>query len=331
MPKKKLNLNQQRRINHNQTKIEINADYKTGLIGLVVSHYGDQIDIEDNLGKKFKCNLRQNLPALAVGDRVLYQIEDLDKSIGVVNKLLPRRSLLTRMNSAAQTNKPIAANLDQMLIIFSFEPEPQSLLIDQFLITAHACDIQPILVFNKLDLFEKLDRNNKDEKTKIEQINNLLSIYENIGYPILKTSLHHAASIKKLEDLLADKNSLFIGASGVGKSTLTQQLVPDIKIKTGEINEKTLLGRHTTSVSKLYHLVNNGNLIDAPGIRELEVEHISQSDIESAYPEFAPFVKKCKFRDCIHEKEPNCAFKQAVHEGLINQVRWTNYLRLRAI
>ncbi len=330
MSKRKLSLNQQRRINKNQDKILINADYNTGLVGLIVSHYGDLVSVENNLGKIIKCNLRQNLPALAVGDQVLYQVDDPTKKVGIVNKLLPRKSLLTRTNSTAQTNKPIAANLDQMFIIFSFEPEPQSLLIDQFLITAHVCNIEPILVFNKLDLFERLDEHNKDDFNKITQINNLINIYESIGYSVLKTSLHNASTIKILEKHLADKKSLLIGASGVGKSSLSQQLLPNAVIKTGEINEKTLLGRHTTSVSKLYHLPNNGDLIDAPGIRELEVAHMSQQEIEAAYPEFAPFLKKCKFRDCIHEKEPDCAFKTAVAEGLIHKTRWDNYKRLRS-
>lgn len=328
MSKRKLTHNQQRRIKQNQD----DSDSLNGLVGLVVSHHGKKVDIEDDQQQIIKCKLRQNLPALAVGDHVLYQIEDTQaKPVGVVIKLLDRHSLLVRANTAAQTTRPIAANLDQMFIIFTFEPEPQSLLIDQFLITAHVCDITPILVFNKLDLFQKLNPNDPQDQTKIDQINNLLKIYQAIGYPILQTSSFDSTSMQALEKLLADKTSLLIGASGVGKSTLSQYLLPNAVIKTGEINDRSKLGKHTTSSSKLYHLNNGGKIIDAPGIRELDVGHIAREQLESAYPEFAPLLKKCKFRDCSHEHEPDCAFKQALDDGLIHPVRWENYKRLRSL
>lgn len=345
MSKNKLTKQQKLRIKQNQDRIdsEILGDLFSGLTGLIIAHYGDLVDVENNLNKVIKCNLRQNLPALAVGDRVLYQlINTLDDNqdnkydqLGVVTKLLDRTSLLARSNTAKKTIKPVAANIDQIFIVFACEPEPQSILIDQFLITAETNNIKPILIFNKYDLFNKLSSDsekNLDTIKKIKNINNLLNIYKNIGYQVLNTSVYDKSSINLLSSLLTNKNSIFVGASGVGKSTITQQLMPGIIIKTGEISEKTMQGKHTTSISKLYHLNNqyNSNIIDAPGIREIGVDYLSQAELEKAYPEFKAYYQKCKFRDCIHEKEPNCAYKAAVATGAISLIRWENYKRLRS-
>lgn len=332
----KLTQNQQRRIKNKQAKIIESELLPDVYPGLIISHYGDSVDVENNLNHVIKCHLRQNLPALAVGDRVLYQLTKQALSApsdGVVTKLLERTSVLFKNNLERKTIKPIAANIDQIFIVFACEPEPHSLLIDQFLINAElsgANGIPATLIFNKYDLFEQLDPANHQDQQKIKNLKNLLNIYQKIGYEILTVSVFNSASLRNLEHKLANKNSIFVGASGVGKSTISQQLLPDLFIKTGALSEKSLQGRHTTSVARLYHLANNGNLIDAPGMREIDVSHLSKEQLESAFPEFRAYNKKCKFNDCNHDKEPECALKAAVASGAINMIRWENYKQLRS-
>lgn len=326
MTDRKLTKKQQRVITNKQANISDDAN-----IGVIICHYGKYVDIEDQNNQFIRCHIRQNLPDLAVGDQVNFEVE-LHKDIhqqkighpcnGVITNLLPRHSLLSRSNIYKARIKPIAANLDQMLIIFAPKPEPQSYLIDQFLIIAESCDIPAVLIFNKSDLYSKAS-------SKIEQ---LFEIYKNIGYPIIKVSSVSQNGMDGLNQVLLNKNSIFVGQSGVGKSTLTKNLIThshDEKeaIKTSAISEKSELGKHTTSASRLYHIHGDQytNLIDSPGIREMGVAHLSKPDLEHAYIEFRPYLGKCKFRDCAHEKEPSCALKEALEQGKISQMRWDNY------
>lgn len=328
MAKKKLTKNQQRRIKGHQQAISSSNPHS----GQIISHYGKYVDVENNLNKIIRCHLRQNLPELAVGDNVIYCVDSggtENQTNTVVTKLLTRRSLLERKNKYKGTSKPIAANLDQIFIIFSPEPEPQSYLIDQFLIISEISNITPILIFNKYDIYQAyLDKKQDD---KVNSIDKLIDIYQNIGYKVLKISTLQDYQFKDIQELLYGKTSIFVGQSGVGKSTLTKELIPynnlNQEIKTGEISEKSLLGKHTTSVARLYHLENNGRVIDAPGIREMGVAHLSKTELEQAYTEFKPFLNKCKFRDCQHDREPDCALKQALADGFIHPVRWENFKR----
>lgn len=327
MAKKKLTKNQQRRISGNQEAISSNNSS-----GQIISHYGKYVDVKSDFNKIIRCHLRQNLPELAVGDHVIYCSDDTNsdnQTNTTVIKLLNRKSLIERKNKYKGTAKPIAANVDQMFIVFAPEPEPQSYLIDQFLIIAKISGIEPILLFNKYDIYQKYITNQQNDK--IQTLKNLINLYQNIGYKILNISALQDQQFKELHKLLYGKTSIFVGQSGVGKSTLTKELIPENsfnqEIKTGEISEKNLLGKHTTSVARLYHLENNGQIIDAPGIREMGVAHLSLNQLEHSYIEFIPFLNKCKFRDCQHEKEPDCALKHALAEGLISKTRWENFKR----
>jgi ribosome biogenesis GTPase len=324
MTQKKLTKLQQRRIANKP----ISGD--ATLSGLVVCHYGKEVDIESNLNTIIRCNLRQNLPAIAVGDNVCYEINQnqiqnqVTENTGVVTKLLPRRSLLERTSltnfNAKHKSKPIAANLDQILIIIAPEPLPQSYLIDQFIIIAELCELKPVLVFNKFDLYQDSD----NQQAKYEY-GNLISVYSQLGYPILKMSAAQDNNSTELNKILAEKTSILVGQSGVGKSTITQKLVPEINIITGAISDKSLLGKHTTTTARLYHLANNANLIDAPGIREMGIAHLDRNSIEYGFIEFRSYLGQCKFKDCSHEHEPHCALKQALANHLISEIRWANY------
>lgn len=324
MAQKKLTQRQQHRIANKTTTSGVTEQ------GLVVCHYGKEVDIENSLNKIIRCNLRQNLPPIAVGDNVHFEMNtaqllgEAQEPTGIVTKLLPRRSLLERTSltnfNSSNKAKPIAANLDQLLIIIAPEPAPQSYLIDQFIIIAEVCKLKTILIFNKYDLYQNLD-----DKQSIHEYGKLLALYKQLGYPILKISAAHDKNSNVLMDALADKTSILVGQSGVGKSTITQKLAPESNILTGAISEKSLLGKHTTTTAKMYHLTNNANLIDAPGIREMGVAHLDRYSIEQAYIEFRPHLGHCKFNDCSHEHEPHCALKQALANKEITEVRWANY------
>lgn len=332
MVQKKLSQLQQRRIANKSANKSIG--HGSTAQGLVVCHYGKEVDIETNIETNIhsviRCNLRQNLPPIAVGDQVYYEINNsninnqTENNTGIVTKILPRTSLLERSSltnfNAKHKPRPIAANLDQILIIIAPEPAPQSYLIDQFLIIAESAHLNSILIFNKYDIYQAL-QNNQNKQS----YDDLISIYQKLGYPVLNISANDDQSYAALNRLLANKTSILVGQSGVGKSTITKKLAPDSDILTGAISEKSLLGKHTTTTAKLYHLDNNANLIDAPGIREMGVAHLDRKTIEQAYREFRPYLGNCKFKDCSHEHEPNCALKQALADQIINKVRWSNY------
>lgn len=333
MPKNKLTKKQSRLIANKQQNLGLDDNKLDNLYsGLVIAHYRDQVDIETTSSQSVvstvRANLRQNLPPIAVGDQVLYQIlnhAQTNQTV-VITKLLERTSLLLRYNTNKALIKPIAANIDQIFIVFTLEPEPSSFLLDQFLINAESCNIKPILIFNKYDLYENYQQtNNRAIVETLKNFNELISVYSSIGYSILNTCTNQPVSIKAVKDMMANKNSIFVGQSGVGKSSIAQQILPNENIKIGKISEKSELGKHTTTVGKLYHIDNNGNLIDSPGIREIGISHLSRAELEHGYLEFRPYLNKCKFSNCRHNKEPECALKNAVESGVINPIRWKNY------
>lgn len=323
----------------------INSRQHTELLtGLVIARYGETVTIEDinNISYDYiVCNLRKSLEPITVGDYVKYEINpdnnyNNSKHTGIVTKLLPRKSVIyknidhspnyqKKSKSDLNNLKPIAANLDQILIISAIEPIPSSYLIDQFLIISELNNIKPIIILNKSDL---INNNNKD------LINNLINIYKNIGYEVYLINSFHTKDIYNLYKILENKNNILVGPSGVGKSTITQQLLPDfanlkINIKTSEISSKTKLGKHTTTVAKLYHIDNNNtNLIDSPGIREINITHIDPKILETCYPEIKKYSVNCKFKDCMHYKEPHCCVKEALNNNLINKERWDNFKKL---
>lgn len=317
MVSKKLTEKQKRRINQRKESISHN-----NMTGTIICHYGKFVDIENNLENIVRCHIRKNLPDLATGDKVAYELEsDMPEATGVVTKLLPRQSLIARTNQYKASTKPVAANVDQLFIVFAPKPEPQSYLIDQFIIIAESSNVTPILIFNKSDLYNELST--KEQK----ECDILLKVYTDIGYDVLELSALYSKNMNKLSKKLENNTSIFVGQSGVGKSTLTQQFLKDTDIKTGAISEKTSLGKHTTSVSRLYHILDmpNTDLIDSPGIREMGVSHLSKEELEQAFIEFRPYLGKCKFRDCKHEKEPGCALKEALANQEICQMRFDNY------
>lgn len=315
MPRRRINQQQTRRIDARQARIVENSD-DAGLAthpGLVIARYGKTVIVENEAQALYRCHLRANLPALVAGDRVEWQIEG--GNTGVVLAQRPRQNALRRPDARGAL-KPVAANIDLMLIVIAPLPEPHANLIDRYLVAAEYDNIPCALVLNKADLLAD------DDKTLA-----LLGRYEALGYPTVVTG-RQQPDAHTLRTLIDGKTLVFVGQSGVGKSSLIQRLVPERNIRVGSLSDAADKGRHTTTTAELFHLPGGGHLIDSPGIREFHLHHISAPEVAAGFREFLPFLGSCKFRDCAHRHERDCALQAAVLAGDISAERFDSYLHI---
>ncbi|RAU17085.1 ribosome biogenesis GTPase RsgA [Nitrincola tibetensis] len=284
--------------------------------GLVISHFGKQLDVEaldgDEAGRIIRCHMRTHLGQLVTGDRVIWRASP---DGGVVVAVRPRHSQLQRPNNHGEL-KPVAANIDQIIITLAPEPRAHANLIDRYLIAAEISGIEPILLLNKTDLLNDLNR---------AWLEPLLALYQDIGYKILHASTTERQGLVELKATLDERISVFVGQSGVGKSSLVNTLLPGVDLRIGALSEQSGKGKHTTTTARLFHLPDGGDLIDSPGIREFALWHMSPDEVLEGFREFAPYVGHCRFRDCQHEREPGCALKQAIEEGNITEQRFLSY------
>ncbi len=285
--------------------------------GLVIAHFGVQVEVEaqegEHCGQVFRCHLRANLPALVTGDRVVWRPGN--QGIGVIVAQLPRQSELCRPDTRGQL-KPVAANVDLIVIVFAPLPEPHANLIDRYLIAAEHAGITPLLLLNKADL---IDAQNEGA------LNALLAVYRTLGYPLMEVSAHDGAGMEALQARLDGHVSVFVGQSGVGKSSLVNSLLPGVDTRVGALSEMTGKGTHTTTTARLFHFPGGGELIDSPGIREFGLGHVSRSDVEAGFIEFQELLGHCRFRDCKHDREPGCALLKALEQGQIQPQRMASY------
>lgn len=286
-------------------------------LGLVIAHFGVQVEVEaqdgDVAGQVFRCHLRANLPALVTGDKVVWRAGN--QGIGVIVAQMPRSTELCRPDSRGQL-KPVAANVDLIVIVFAPAPEPHANLIDRYLVAAEHAGIRPLLLLNKADLINEQNA---------PALNALLAVYRQLGYPLLEVSAHHGDGMQQLQTLLDGHISVFVGQSGVGKSSLVNSLLPDVDTRVGELSEWSGQGQHTTTTARLYHFPGGGELIDSPGIREFGLGHVSRADVEAGFIEFNELIGTCRFRDCKHDREPGCALLKALDEGRITPQRMNSY------
>lgn len=284
--------------------------------GLVLTHLRNQAEILAADGvSKVKCHLRANLGPIVAGDRVLWQP---GLKWGVVNALFPRNTEISRPDSYGKV-KLIAANVDQMVITIAPEPECHANLIDRYLILANNFKVKPILVLNKKDLL-------KDWSPALR----ILQTYEDLGFTSFKVCAKRESTLDILKEQLVNKISVFVGQSGVGKSSIVQKLLPDEVIKIGDLSEHVKKGRHTTTHARLYPFPFGGQCIDSPGIRELGLWHLEEDQVILGFPEFISFVERCHFRNCRHENEPGCALIEAVEAGLVSRTRFDSYKSILA-
>jgi ribosome biogenesis GTPase len=286
--------------------------------GLIVAHYGTQVAVESEPGTSQRCHLRANLEGLVTGDRVVWCEGD---PVGVVVAQLDRNSVLSRPDPYGKL-KPVAANIDQILLVIAPYPQPHANLIDRYLVAAETVEIEPVILLNKTDLLA-------DDPALQQQMDELLAIYPTLGYRVLYTSIKDSG-LEELHNALRERTSVFVGQSGVGKSSLVNVLLPDADLRVGALSESTQKGTHTTTTAQLFHLDGGGSLIDSPGIREFGLWHMTKEQVEQGFRELQPLLGTCKFRDCQHQQEPGCAVLGAVEAGDISARRMDSFRRIVA-
>jgi ribosome biogenesis GTPase / thiamine phosphate phosphatase len=287
--------------------------------GLVIAHFGSQVAVESASGESQRCHIRANLEGLVTGDRVIWCEGE---PTGVVVAHLPRDSVLSRPDSQGKL-KPVAANIDQIVIVLAALPQPHANLIDRYLVAAETVGIEPVILLNKTDILE-------GDPARAAQIDKLLEVYPTLKYRLLRASCQSSEGMQALFDGLAGRTSVLVGQSGVGKSSLVNVLLPDTDLRVGALSESTQKGTHTTTTARLFHLPSGGSLIDSPGIREFGLWHMSREQVEAGFREFWPLLGNCKFRDCIHEREPDCALLKAAETGQISPGRLASYRHMVA-
>lgn len=286
---------------------------------------GDKVYICSLRGRVKKENLDERgrpiyANPVAVGDEVLVSI--LDDRSGVIEEILPRRTKFSRKLPGRQPlEQIIVANADQVVVILSTKmPELNLHFLDRFLILAEAGGLDGVVCVNKMDLVADEER---------REIESEMRVYEDLGYRLCYTSALTGEGIERLKGILKDRFSVFVGASGVGKSSLLNFIQPGLALKVREVNPKTGRGRHTTSSVQIVELHFGGYVADTPGVREVKLWGVDRDNLDFYFPEMRRFLGGCRYRDCSHVHEPRCAVKEAVMRGEISSKRYESYLRLK--
>ena len=279
--------------------------------GRVVAAHGRQYVVELPDGQRLSCFPRGKKSEVACGDCVELQRTSSDQ--GVIEAIRPRKSLLYRSNDIRQ--KLIAANVDLLIIVVATEPAFSDELVTRALVAAESAGIDTLIALNKCDLTERLTSARKR-----------LSVFADLGYRILELCARDHA--EDLRPALLGRTRVLVGQSGMGKSTLINALLPEARAATREISLALDSGKHTTTHASLYRLDADSALIDSPGLQEFGLGHLGRDEIEQAFPEFRPYLGACRFRDCRHDREPDCALTAALEAGRIDPSRFAAYGRI---
>jgi ribosome biogenesis GTPase len=275
--------------------------------------------LECGIKGKFRIKGIKTTNPIAVGDKVEFEMEADGR--GVIHKIEERKNYIIRKSiNLSKQSHIIAANVDQAFLIVTLAlPRTSSGFIDRFLLTAEAYHIPTSIIFNKVDLFE-------NDIELLNELNKFIGIYQKIGYSCYKVSSTKKTNIDLLQKLTTDKITLVSGHSGVGKSTLVNAMDSDLDLKTGEISDVHFKGKHTTSFAEMHSLSYGGFIIDTPGIKELGLVDMEREEVSNYFPEMRALKNQCKFNNCLHLNEPDCAVIKAVALGEIAQSRYNNYL-----
>ena len=262
-----------------------------------------------------KAKKRRSTDPLTVGDRVR-----VDQDLALIVETLPRHSELSRDSPSGRGQHTLVANLDQAFIfIAAASPPPNFWLLDRFLVLAEAADIPPRLVINKSDQLTDLDRPALEAQ---------VAVYEKAGYPIFWVSAKSGAGVDAVRAAMAGRISAVAGPSGVGKSSLLNVVQPGLQLRTGDIDNAALSGRHTTTTAELLPLDGGGWVADTPGLRQVDFWEVEKGEIQYCYPEFKPFLGECRFAGCRHHTELGCAVRAGLEAGEIDQRRYESYLEM---
>jgi len=258
---------------------------------------------------------------IAVGDHVIVELESNPEDTAMITAIETRNNYLVRTSPHSKFQKHIvASNLTQSIILATLKDPKTSLgFIDRFLVTCEAYHIPAIIVINKSDTLDEIDKMYYEE---------IYSIYTKIGYTVHLISAEKKINMDTLHHLLKDKITLLTGHSGVGKSTLINQLIPAQDIRVQEVSDWSGKGMHTTTFAQMYDLPQGGQLIDTPGIRELGIVDINRAELSGYFPEMKRMLQACKYNNCNHFNTPHCAVKQAVQDGIISQERYISYAKI---
>lgn len=271
---------------------------------------------------KFKLEGKKTTNPVAVGDIVEYEPQKNEESV-VITKILPRRNYIIRKaNNLSKQEHIIAANLDQVLIMATLiQPRTSQGFIDRVLVTAEAYEIPAVIAFNKIDLFDS-------ELLEVQR--EMCDIYEKLGYPCFSVSVKKEINLDRLKGMLLGKTTLLTGHSGVGKSSLLNYLMPELKLKTAAISGFSMKGKHTTTFAEMHEIGEKTYIIDTPGIKEFGIVDINKEEVSHYFPEMRDLLGQCRFNNCLHINEPGCAVIEAMEEGKIELSRYNSYLSIVA-
>ena len=269
---------------------------------------------------KFRIKGIKSTNPLAVGDKVSFAIEPKKDKEGIITSIETRQNYIVRksVNLSKQTHI-IAANIDQVFLMITLKtPQTFPAFIDRFLVTAQAYEINVVLLFNKIDIYNKVE---------LSAMTNLKGVYQKIGYECYEVVATDSKTLDIIDSKMKGKVSMFFGHSGVGKSTLVNALSPGLNLKTGMVSKQNQQGQHTTTFAEMFDL-GASRIIDTPGIKGFGIVGIKPEELSGYFIEFAILKGSCKFNNCLHTSEPNCAIKEAIEEGEIAPSRYKSYLQL---
>ena len=298
--------------------------------GVVYKSTGSWYLVKEKDGKAWKARVKGKLRIdgdisstnpIAVGDNIIFDVDDELEGTGVIREIAERHNYMIRVSPHNKNQKHIiASNLDLALVIATIaSPRTSQGFIDRFLLTAEAYHIPAAVVFNKADLLK--------EKHKL-QLAEWTKMYRDAGYKVYSMVALNPASVRPLMDDLEGRTTLFSGHSGVGKSTLINQLIPDIALRTQEVSGYSGKGQHTTTFAEMFDLPFGGRIIDTPGVKEFGLIDLKREELAHYFPEMKKRLNDCRFNNCLHLNEPGCAVKDAVASGDLHEDRYVSYLSI---
>jgi len=300
------------------------------MTGIVYKSTGSWYTVKTQEGVFYECRIKgkfrikgiKSTNPVAVGDKVTFEIEKSgDKETGIITKIWDRKNYIIRksVNLSKQTHI-IAANLDKVFLLVTLNnPTTYTIFIDRFLATAEAYDIRATLLFNKIDTY------NEEE---LAEIKFLAELYRKVGYTCIGISAKTGKNVDQVKELMKGKISMFAGHSGAGKSTLVNAIEPGLELKTAEISDQHLQGQHTTTFAEMFDLSTDAKIIDTPGIKGFGMVDMEAADIGDYFPEFFALKGECKFNNCLHLDEPDCAVKEALERDEVAWSRYKSYVQM---